>query len=223
LYLEAARRGWQLTAHCTGEASPDVLLDCYERIQRVMDIRHRRFEICHANFQSEQNFQRCKELGIVADMQPAWLYKDGVSLLKTLGERRMKWFQPFQSWMAHGLTIGGGSDHMVIFDSLESTNPWNPWLGMWIALTRRIERGGVHNPGERLTRQQAIRFYTINNARLNFEEHLKGSLERGKFADLIVLDRDISRCAVDEVRETRVLMTMLGGKTVWDGKDSKLS
>jgi predicted amidohydrolase YtcJ len=214
LYLEAARRGWQLTAHCTGEASMDVLLDCYGAIQREMDIRHRRFEICHANFQSKQNFERCCELGVVADMQPAWLYKDGASLLKTLGSRRMEWFQPLKSWFDHGLAIGGGSDHMVLLDSLASTNPWNPWLGMWVACTRHTERGAVHNPAERLTREQAIRFYTINNAKLNFEENLKGSLQPGKFADLIIVDRDVSRCPVDEIRSTKVLLTMVGGKIV---------
>jgi predicted amidohydrolase YtcJ len=215
LYLEAAKRGWQLTAHCTGEASMDVLLDCYERIQKEMDIRHRRFEICHANFQSAQNFQRCRELGIVADIQPAWLYKDGASLVKTLGERRMKWFQPLRTWMDDDLVIGGGSDHMVILDSITSTNPWNPWLGMWVALTRHTERGEVHNPSERLTREQALRLYTINNARLNFEEREKGSLESGKYADLTLVDRNVSTCSVDDVRTTKVLLTMVGGKVVW--------
>ena len=214
LYLEAAKRGWQLTAHCTGEASMDVLLDCYERIQQEMDIRHRRFEICHANFQSAQNFQRCRELGIVADIQPAWLYKDGASLIKTLGERRMKWFQPLRSWMENDLVIGGGSDHMVILDSFTATNPWNPWLGMWVALTRHTERGRVLNPRERLTREQALRFYTINNARLNFEEREKGSLEPGKNADLIIVDRDVSTCPVDDIPTTKVVLTMVGGKVV---------
>ena len=218
LYLEAAKRGWQLAAHCTGEASVDVLLDCYQAIQKETDIRQRRFEICHANFQSKENFARCRELGVVADMQPAWLYKDGASLLKTLGERRMKWFQPLKSWFDNGLTIGGGSDHMVILDSLSATNPWNPWLGMWIALTRQTERGGVHNRSERLTREQAVRLYTINNARLNFEEGIKGSLEPGKYADLIVIDRDILKCPIDEIRNTHVLFTMVGGKFIWETK-----
>jgi len=215
LYLEAAKRGWQLTAHCTGEASVDVLLDCYEAIQKQMDIRERRLVITHANFQSPQNFIRCRELGIVADIQPAWLFKDGASLLKTLGEPRMKWFQPLRSWLDNGLTIGGGSDHMVMLDSFTSTNPWNPWLGMWIALTRQTERGGVHNPAQRLTREEVIRFYTINNARINFEEREKGSLERGKYADLIMIDRNVLKCPVGEVRSTKALMTVVGGKVVW--------
>lgn len=222
LYAEAARRGWQLAAHCTGEASMDVLLDCYVQIHRQADIRQRRFEICHANFQSAENFARCRQLGIVADMQPAWLYKDGACLLHTLGDERMKWFMPLKTWWQKGLTVGGGSDHMVILDSLEGTNPWNPWLGMWVTLTRQTERGGVHNPRERLTREQAVRFYTINNARLNFEETKKGSLETGKFADLIMIDRDITKCPTDDVRATRVALTMVGGKIVWQQRTSAI-
>jgi predicted amidohydrolase YtcJ len=218
LYGEAARRGWQLAAHCTGEASVDVLLDCYEAAQGETDIRHRRFEICHANFQSAENFERCSALGVVADIQPAWLYKDCASLRQTLGERRMQWFQPLRAWMERGLVIGGGSDHMVMLDSNDAINPWNPWLGMWIALTRQTERGGVHNRRERLTREQALRFYTINSAWLTFDEKKKGSLEAGKFADLIIIDRDITRCRVDDVRTTKTLLTMVGGKVVWEAK-----
>ena len=101
---------------------------------------------------------------------------------------------------------------------------------MWIALTRQTERevgqasppaspgGVVHNPRQRLTREQAIRFYTINNARLNFEESKKGSLEPGKYADLILINRDILKCPVNEVRTTKVLLTMVGGKVVWETK-----
>lgn len=218
LYLEAAKRGWKLTAHCTGEASLDVLLDCYESIQKEMDIRSRRFEISHANFQSAQNFDRCRELGIVADIQPAWLYKDGASLEKTLGERRMKWFLPLKTWFDDGLIIGGGSDHMVGLNSIDAANPWSPWLGMWIAVTRQTERDGVLNPRECLTREQAIRLYTINNARLNSEEDRKGSLEPGKYADLIIIDRDILKCPVNDLPATKVLLTMVDGKVVWEAK-----
>src|SRR5947207_7861271 len=100
---------------------------------------------------------------------------------------------------------------MVKTDSFRATNPWNPWLGMWATLTRRTERGTVLVPEEALTREQAIRLYTINNAYLNGEEHEKGSLEVGKLADLIVIDRDLLTCPVNEVRAIRVLTTILGG------------
>ena len=78
----------------------------------------------------------------------------------------MRWFSPYKTWMEY-TTIGGGSDHMVKLDSLEATNPWNPWLAIWATLERQTERGGVLTPDERLTREQAIRLYTINNAYLN--------------------------------------------------------
>ncbi|MGI8965842.1 MAG: amidohydrolase, partial [Limisphaerales bacterium] len=218
-YLEATKNGWQVTAHCTGEAAMDILLDCYEKIAQKIQIKNRRFLVTHANFTSAENLLRCQQMGIAADMQPAWIFKDGASLLQTLGERRMKWFMPLQTWFNHGLIIGGGSDHMVQLDSIESTNPWNPWLGLWIALTRQTEQGGVDKPEERLTREQAIRFYTLNNCYLNFEEKIKGSLESGKYADLILIDRDILKCSADEIRDTKVLMTMLGGKIVWKTTD----
>src|SRR5262249_935571 len=95
-----------------------------------------------------------------------------------------------------------------------SINPWNPWLGMWIALARKTSGGAVIDPEERLSREQAIRFYTINNAYLHFQEDKIGSLKKGKYADLIVIDRDILTCPVGEVRQTRVVMTMVGGKVV---------
>ena len=216
LYLEAARRGWQVTAHCAGEAAMDVLLDCYEHVQQDLDIRQRRFLMTHANFASAQNLERCFKLGVGADLQPAWLFKDGASLLNTLGERRMNWFLPLKSWLDAGVIVGGGSDHMAMLDSRASVNPWNPWLGLWTAVTRQTERGGVHNPRERLSREQALRFYTLNNAWLHFNEQKTGSLETGKYADLILVDRDPLTCPIDDIRQTKVLLTMIGGKVVWD-------
>jgi predicted amidohydrolase YtcJ len=215
LYLEAAKRGWQLTAHCVGDGAMDVLLDCYDNIAKQNDIRSRRFILTHANFVTERNLQRAEMLGAVADLQPAWLYKDGMVLRNVLGDERMKDFFPLKRWFDHGIIVGGGSDHMVQTDSVESTNPWNPWLGMWVALTRQTERGGQDKPEQRITREQAIRFYTMNNCYLNFEETRKGSLESGKYADLILVDRDVLECPIDELRDTKVLLTMVGGRKVW--------
>lgn len=139
---------------------------------------------------------------VTADVQPAWLYKDGHTLLKVLGPDRMRWFQPYKSWLKY-TTIGGGSDHMLRFDSLDSKNPWSPWLGIWIAVTRTLERGGVHRPDEALTREEALRLYTINNAYLHREEKLKGTLEVGKFGDVILIDRDVLTCLAADIRETK--------------------
>lgn len=214
---EAAKRNWQVTAHTAGEGAMDVLLDAYEFADKVSPIKEKRFCITHANFPSQLNLERCKRLGVCADVQPAWLYKDGATLLKVLGDERMRWFQPYKSWLEY-TTVGGGSDHMLRFDPLDSTNPWSPWLGIWVTLTRKLERGGVHQPGEALTREEAVRLYTINNAYLHHEEKEKGSLEVGKLGDLIVLDRDLMACPVDEVKDVKVLATVVGGQVVYEKK-----
>ena len=115
--------------------------------------------------------------------------------------------------------MGGGSDHMQKIGSLRSNNPYNPFLAMQTAITRRARwYDGVLHPEQSLTREQAIRFYTANNAYLLFQETKTGSLEPGKFADLAVLDRDILKCPVDEIVSTRVLQTYVGGKLVYEAK-----
>jgi predicted amidohydrolase YtcJ len=215
---EGVRRGWQMTAHTAGEGAMDELLDAYEFVNRSTPIKDLRLCITHANFPSKRNLERCKQLGVVADVQPAWLYKDGTTLLNVLGKERVRWFQPYKSWLEY-TTIGGGSDHMLRFDPLNSTNPWDPWLGMAVALHRTTERGTELFPEEALTREQAIRLYTINNAYITHAEAVKGSLEVGKLGDLIVIDRDVLTCPVKEVAKTQVLLTVVGGKVVYERKD----
>lgn len=215
---EAAQRKWAVTAHCAGEGAMDVLLDAYEFVDRTVPIKDLRFCITHANFPSLENLKRCQRLGVCADVQPAWLYKDGATMLNVLGKDRVRWFQPYKSWLDYTV-IGGGSDHMIKLHPLEATNPWQPWLGIETTLTRKTERGPVLNPEERLTREQALRLYTINNAYLHHEEKDKGSLEVGKLADMIMIDRDYLTCPVQSVSQTQVLWTMVGGKMVYERKE----
>jgi predicted amidohydrolase YtcJ len=212
---EAARRGWQMTAHVAGEAAMDELLTAYAHAEATVGIKGRRWLITHANFTSAANLKRCAELGVGADLQPAWIWKDTRTLLQVLGRDRMTWFHPYRKWLDAGLMIGGGSDHMIRLDPIEATNPWDPWLGIWVAVTRQTEGAGVLNADQHLTRQEAIRFYTINNAVLHSEEHEKGSIEPGKLADVILVDRDPLTCPENELRQTRVLWTMVGGKEVY--------
>jgi predicted amidohydrolase YtcJ len=195
-----------------------VLLDAYDFVNRQHSIKDLRLCITHANFPSRENLERCRRLGVCADVQPAWLYKDGATLARVLGPARIRWFQPYKSWLKY-TTIGGGSDHMIKLDPLESVNPWSPWLGMWEAITRQTERGPVLVPEERLTRKEALRLYTINNAYLHHEEKEKGTLEVGKFGDLIVIDRDFLSCPVAEIPQTRVLYTVVGGRVVYQRKE----
>ncbi|MFO0907869.1 MAG: amidohydrolase family protein [Isosphaeraceae bacterium] len=213
---ECARRGWQMTAHCAGEAGMDVLLQAYDRADRTVGMRSRRWLITHANFASEANLALCRKLNVGADLQPAWIWKDTRTLLGVLGPERMAWFHPYRKWLDAGLIIGGGSDHMIRLDPIESTNPWDPWLGIWVAVTRQTEGGPVLNPDQCLTRLEALRFYTINNARLHFEERDKGTIEPGKLADLILVDRDPLTCPINDLAKTQVVWTMVGGRLVYE-------
>ena len=100
--------------------------------------------------------------------------------------------------------------------SMRSINPYNPFFGMWIALARQPRwTENVLQPEQRISREDAIRLYTINNAFITFSEHDKGSLEVGKLADLIVLDRDILTCPLEEVKDIQVDRTYLGGTLVF--------
>jgi predicted amidohydrolase YtcJ len=212
----ALENGFQFTAHSVGDGAVHALLDAYERVNKDLPVRELRPNITHANFMSLEAIQKMKELGVVANMQPAWLYLDGATLLKQFGSQRLAYFQPYKTLFENGVMVGGGSDHMQKIGSLRSINPYNPFLGMWTTLTRspRWMSDSFH-PEQSITREQAIRFYTINNAFLTFEEREKGSLEKGKLADFIILNKDIMTCPVDEVKTVEVEQTYLGGKPVF--------
>lgn len=211
----AARLGWQVTAHTTGGGSTDILLDAYEATDREIPLAERRFSLTHANFLTDEAIGRAAALGVAIDMQPAWYHYDGPALARVLGPRRMATLQPYKSILDAGVIVAGGSDHMIKFDPREALNPYDPFLGMWMVVTREAADGSVHNPEQRVTREQALRMWTWNAAYLSFDEDVKGSLEPGKYADFVVLDRDILTCPVDEIRETRALETVLGGRTVY--------
>jgi predicted amidohydrolase YtcJ len=159
---------------------------------------------------------RMKTLGVVANLQPAWLYLDGATLARHFGLERLAYFHPYRTLAEQGVTVGGGSDHMQKVGSLRSINPYNPFLGMWTTMVRQPRGADAPLHAEQtLSREQAIRLYTINNAFLTFEEAHKGSLEPGKLADFIVLDRDILTCPIEQVKDIQVEETYLGGARVF--------
>ncbi len=211
--------GLQFTAHSVGDGAVHELLDAYEEVNAKRSIRDTRSCITHSNFMSKEAVERAAKLGVMMDIQPIWLHLDSRTLLAQFGQDRTRWFQPLKTIFETGGIVGGGSDHMQKIGSFRSVNPYNPWLGMWIAITRKAKHlDAPMHPEEALTREQAIRMYTINNARLLFLEQVTGTLEKGKAADLILVDRDPLSCPIDELPQTAVLKTWLAGKLVHEKK-----
>jgi len=207
----------QFTAHSVGDGAVQAMVDAYSEINNDFPVRAARPCITHSNFMTPEAISKIKALGIVLDLQPDWLWLDGATLEKQFGDRRLTWFQPYKTLFDDGIVVGGGSDHMQKIGSFRSINPYNPFLGMWIALTRqpRWTKQPLH-PEQRISREQAIRLYTSNNAFLTFSEKDKGSLEKGKLADFVILDRDILHCPIDEIRQIQVEQTWLGGKLLYE-------
>ncbi len=209
----------QFTSHSVGDGAVTNLVDIYEELSKQMSIRETRPCITHCNFMTKDTVERMSKLGVLADIQPAWLYLDAPTLTAQFGYDRLRYFQPLSSLFKSGVVVGGGSDHMIKIGSLRATNPYNPFLGMWVTLTRRSRWSDRQlHIEEALSREQAIRFYTMNNAILLFLDDVTGSLEPGKFADLIVLDRDLLQCDLDDITQTQVLRTYLTGKLVYSRK-----
>lgn len=212
----AAELGWQMTAHTTGGGATDLLLDAYEAADRKVPIAERRFTVTHANFPNASAIARAKKFGVVFDIQPFWLYLDGPAIAPVFGPERMKHFQPLRDLIDAGVVVGGGSDHMIRFDPRDATNPYHPFLGMWIATTRRMVDGKVLNPEQRISRMEALKMWTWNGAYLMFAEKETGSIETGKLADMVVISKNYATCPEDEIKDIEALRTVVGGKVVYD-------
>jgi predicted amidohydrolase YtcJ len=207
----------QFTAHSVGDGAVHALLDVYEELSKTMPIRERRHCITHSNFMSREAVAKAAKLGVIPLVQPAWLYLDTRTLAGHFGYGRLRYFQPLRSISEAGGIAAGGSDHMQKLGSLRAINPYNPFLGMWTTITRRARwYDGQLHPEEALSREQAIRFYTINCARALFLDELTGSLEEGKRADFIVLETDLLTCPTDAIKTAQVLRTYVDGRLVFE-------
>ena len=208
--------GLQPTAHAVGDEAVKTLVEAYIAVSRQRSIREFRPCLSHANFVPFDLIPKIAESGIALDMQPAWLFMDGATLLAHFGQDRLARFQPYRTLIDAGVPIGGGSDHMLKMEPERSSNLYSPFLAMQTMLTRRARwTDEIIHPEQRVTREEALRFYTNWNAWLLNREDVIGSLEPGKYADFVLLDRDILTCPVETVSQAAPLETWLDGKPVW--------
>ena len=206
--------GWRVATHAVGDAAIDLVLDGYEAAHAVTSIVGRRWGIEHAFLPAEDQISRIKKLSLFVSAQHH-LYVAGPSLEKYWGRKRAEWTTPMRFYLDQGVHVAGGTDSPVI--------PYAPMDVIYHFVTRDTISGGVFGAEQGITREEALRVMTLNNAFLNFEEHIKGSIQAGKLADLVVLSDDIMTCREADIRSLNAEMTVVGGRVAYRRKASELS
>lgn len=218
------RLGWQMSSHVTGDAGVDAVLDAVEAANEDAPIFDRRYTLIHAYFPNPETARRAARLGVCVDTQPAWYYKDGDALADALGAHRLEQFIGLQVWRNGGVRVAINSDHMQGFGPQSSLNPYDPFLTMYVAVSRKTESGLVLGADQRVSREEALRMMTSEAAYLSFDEANRGTIEVGKWGDLAILQDDLLTCDEERIKESRSLVTIVGGKVVYESRsDSRKS
>lgn len=207
---EASETGLQVMVHAIGDRAVREQLNIFERVLARLPGRDLRFRIEHAQHISPEDIRRFGKLGVIASLQMSHLADDGRWAVNAIGTDRMRTSWPMKSLLKAGAVVALGSDWFV-------TQP-DPLEGIYAAVTRRTV-GGEHPSGlvpeEKVRVEDALHAYTTAAAYAVFEENRKGTIEAGKLADLVLLDRDLRAIPPDEIPETEVLLTVVGGKVVY--------
>ena len=224
LAAERLLSGFQFGFHAIGDAAAEMAFNAFEyamqeyrrtqgggRGETSRDFRHR---IEHAQVLAPGHYQRMKALGVIASMQPNHLLTDMNWAEARIGPERARLSYPWRSMLRNGIPLAFGTDYPV--------EPITPFRGLYAAITRKNEAGTAeYIPEERLTIEEAIAAYTAGSAYAEFAEQEKGALSAGMLADFVVLDRDITNVASEEILKTRVLRTVVGGRTVYEAPASR--
>jgi predicted amidohydrolase YtcJ len=213
LARRCAAEGWQLCTHAIGDRANRVVLDAYAAALATHPDPDHRFRIEHAQVIDPEDIPRFAAMGVIAAMQPTHATSDMPWAPERLGQKRLAGAYAWRRLLAGGATIACGSDFPV--------ESHNPVLGIYAAVTRQDLAGnppGGWLPEERMTREEALRGYTIDACRAAFQEAAKGTIAPGKVADLTVLDRDIMTCDAAEIARARVRWTIVGGAVVYEGE-----
>ncbi|MGE0442036.1 MAG: amidohydrolase, partial [Gemmatimonadales bacterium] len=203
--------------HAIGDRGIRMSLDALATARRTNGDHGARPIIAHIQLFDPADISRFKELGVAASFQPLWAYADTYITDLTepvLGPERSRWLYPIQSMVKTGAMVVGGSDWTV--------SSLNPLDAIHVGVTRRSatdSAGPAWIPEEVTDLTAMLKAYTINAAYAGGEERLAGSLEAGKAADLIVLDRDLYRIPATEIHRARVLLTLLDGKSVYRSRE----
>src|SRR5205807_850452 len=208
---ERAKAGFQLGFHAIGDRGTRMALDAFALSEQRSEKRDFRFRIEHVQVMAPEDFERFKDLGVIASMQPNHLLTDMNWAEAHIGPERAKHSYAWKEFLDDGVPLAFGTDYPV--------EPITPFRGLYAAVTRKNEQGTKeYVPEQKISMDQAIAAYTSGSAYAQFAEKEKGTLAPDMLADFVVLDRDLTKVDAAEILKTRVLRTVVGGKTVYEGK-----
>ncbi len=208
--LDADKNKLQLSIHAIGDKANAAIIDLFEKIERLNPNWERRFRIEHAQHIRKKDIQRLAGLNAIVSAQPYHLVDDGAWAEKKIGTDRINETYSFKSFLDAGVKLCFGSDWTVA--------PLNVILGIHAAVTRKTIDGKNQDgwiPEQKISVEEAIRAYTITAAYASFEENIKGSIEPGKLADLVVLNDDILSIEADKIKDAKVEMTIFDGEIIY--------
>jgi predicted amidohydrolase YtcJ len=203
---ELNRLGWRVATHAVGDAAIDEVIAAYEAANAEKSIAGKRWAIEHAFIAQPDQIARLKKLDLMISAQDH-LYLAGPSLVNYWGPVRAARTTPMRAFLDAGFLVAGGTDSAVV--------PYPPLWVIYHFVSRDTISGGVLGADQKISRKEALQVETINNAYLTFEEKLKGSIEPGKLADLVVLPEDILTVPDKRIEQMAVSMTMVGGAVVY--------
>jgi predicted amidohydrolase YtcJ len=203
---DAHRHGWQVGIHANGDVTIDMVLNAYERVLREWPHSDRRHRIEHCSLVNADLVRRIKATGSIPTPFWTYIYYHGEKW-KAYGEEKMRSMFAHRWFLDAGIRVPGASDY--------SPGPFEPMMALQSLVTRTDFAGRVWGPNQRVSVGEALRIGTINGAYASYEEHVKGSITAGKFADFVVLEKDPHSVEPDRLKDIRIMRTVVSGKTVF--------
>jgi len=203
------RYDWRVGVHVVGDLGVDQVLDAFDAADKEKSIRDRRFTLIHASLIRPEQMERARRLGVRVELQNVFMWDKAATVERFLGRATADRAVPTRTLIeTMGIdSLGAGTDFPV--------NSMNPFLNMYVMVTRKNPDGVVYGPSETIGREQALRLYTSAAARSTFDEDRKGTIEPGKLADMVVLSADYLTVADDQIKDIRAEATIVGGRIVF--------